>query len=174
MGVTRPIQLGLLLSLLSACGSTQYKPIKSPRVSVTSDGFVRDGVTYPAGLGGGLVEAVHGNPSAEEDARKAKGLLIGSVVCLGGAVVSMGTGFGLVVAGTKTDESTGKVSSTPVATVGGILLLGSLALDVVGLILAHRANARAHDAINIYNDGVELQRPSSPPPAVGPRAELAR
>jgi hypothetical protein len=173
MGLARPLLLGLLLSMLSGCGSTQYKPIKSPRVSYTSDGFVRDGVTYPEGLGGGLVQAVQGNPRAEAEARSARSLTIASVVCMGGAVVALGTGIGLMAVGSRRDEMTGEPSSQTTVDVGGVVALGALALDVAALLLVSRANARAHDAINIYNDGVELQR-TSPKPLVGPRAELPR
>src|SRR6188474_2640546 len=97
----------IALPVTAACGKTSYTPAKSPRVSVTSDGFVRDGMTYPTGLGGGLVDALHDSPRAQSEARTARSFAIGGFVCSIGGLTLEGVGLGMMVAGSERDDATG-------------------------------------------------------------------
>lgn len=67
------------VSLLLGCGRTAYQPAKSARVAATSDGYVRDGIVYPAGFGGGLVEALHVSPPRRSRRVEAEATTLGKV-----------------------------------------------------------------------------------------------
>jgi hypothetical protein len=152
------LTLGMLAVVMSSgfgCASPTYAPAKGPRISITSDGLVRDGVKHRVGWGGGVVKAVRGNPRAEREASAARDLITGGHVCtFAGIALEIG-GLSMMLTGTKEDEMTGKRTATTTGKVGSGIFLGGLGVWVLGTVLLNNGNARALDAINIYNDRVD-------------------
>ena len=154
-----------LVFALAAC-SSGYRPRAPGRVAVILDSgapaYVRDGEVHKHGLmGGGLLWAVRGNPEAERAAheyrsRISTGLLVG----LGGLACSLvSVGF-MVNSLTESDDDT--------AATAGLVAAGCSVLTFGGLIYTATAEPYRWDAINIYNDGVNLApvpvpMPSGPP-----------
>jgi hypothetical protein len=147
------------LMMLVGCGKTAYQPAKSSRVAATSKGYVRDGITYPHGLGGGLVEALHDSPRAQVEARKARGFMVAGFLCAGGGLALEALGVGMMVAGSERDEATGRGQLNTLGTVGAGIALGGIVTALVGAALATHAAAHATDAVNIHNDSVEATPP---------------
>lgn len=160
------------LSTLQGCSSS-YQPARSPRIVIVMKGgapsFVKDGTSYGSPLfGSGLVDAVHGNPRAESEAR------VGRNLAIGGFVFDM-VGFGSEIAGLAAvrPDTQGNPHNNDVP-VG--LLLGGLASLTVGTVLFLTAPPHIYDAVNIYNDGLDAQVPilvplppsTLPPPALTP------
>jgi hypothetical protein len=153
------------LLLQAACASTSYTPRGDGRiVTVLVDGgmvLMKDGQRLPSGSDG-IMQAVAGNPAAEEHARSyAQGLhlaiaedLIGLGVLIAGAVVAA-----------PRQDSMG--NDLPVSrdryVAGTALFFGGLGALIVSGFQAAAAQAHYLDAINIYNDGVPL-RLAPPPP----------
>ncbi len=116
--------------------------------------FVRDGQRYSGfTLGGGLLDAVHGNPRAEDEARTARNLEIGGWVFLVGGVGTLAGGIAVAGDGTHQHDSL----------VGG-LFLTSIALDLVSLGFSLSAIPHVYDGMNLYNDDVD--RALAPPQLV--------
>jgi hypothetical protein len=144
---------GLLMLSVTGC-STSYRPADSPRISTALSGgsptFFRDGKEYPGGLFfGGVEDAVHGNPRAEDEARTAHRLMVG------GFVVGL-VGDGTAVAGAV-------LASTPQRQDVGLgLALGGLTVAIVGLVLMANAPPHMYDAINIYNDSIGADGTAAP------------
>jgi hypothetical protein len=146
--------------------------------------YVRDGRVYEGGVfGGDIVEAVRGNPEAEEHAHAYKNGMIGGFVAVLGGGVSMGAGIAFLALGTA-NHSLGSGGSTE-QTTGGLLFAGGLGAYITGLVLMLNAQPRMWDAINVYNDGLPMwapppygyppppgyvypAAPSAPPPPVPP------
>jgi len=148
----------LVASLVMAsigCGQTSYTPARSPRVSITSNGFVRDGATYSS-----LTDAVNGNARAEQEASLAESFAIGGVVCSFVGDATAGFGLGLELVGSQQGPDH-QPRHPAMATTGVGLALGGLALAVVGITLLTHASAHQRDAVNIYNDGAS----ATPAPA---------
>ncbi|HEX4341340.1 MAG TPA: hypothetical protein VH062_35775 [Polyangiaceae bacterium] len=156
--------LGVVLAVsLVGCGATSYEPANSPRISLvrTDEGlaYVRDGRHFSTGVfGGGLVDAVTGNPQAESEARTAHSLTVGGFVCSLSALATVGAGVGLIATGHSTDTQT---------QVGIGLVAASLIPDIIASVLYANASGHSLDAINIYNDGV-LRPPGAVPPMTAP------
>lgn len=134
-------------------------PQRSPRVQLIerhgAPVFVRDGNVYEGGaFGGGLEDAVRGNPQAEEHARAYRHGMVGGLVA-----TLLGTGLMVGSLATLPRESDREDRSTP--TVPLTLFAAGLASYVTGSILLLNAQPHMWDAINIYNDGL--------PPPYGPR-----
>lgn len=146
----------VLLPSVLAC-SSMYEPARSPRITtVVVDGtptFVKDGKRYGgAAFATGLVDAVQGNPRAEEEARAGRNYAIaGFVLDLTGVAAETG---GLVVIG----ENDRHLNT------GLGLLVGGLACVAIGSGLLLSAPPHIYDAVNIYNDGVD-RAGGSPIPA---------
>jgi len=165
---TRWMTGALAIGAVAACcgGCTTYPPQSAPRVAEASDGYHRGAELIPHGfLDSGLVDAVNGNPQAEDHARKYRGLQIG------GFVLDV-AGLGLVGGG---------VSQTFNADTQGLglgLVAGGCVLVLVGVVLQAAAGPAKLDALNIYNDGAlgltrELPKPPempavAPPPPTPP------
>ncbi len=157
--------------------ATSYAPRPGPRVAMVIRGgnpaFVRDGKTYEGGVfGGGLVEAVHGNPEAEAHARAYRNLNIGGVCALLGGGVSAISGI-VLTAGA--DHRDGTHDSTQRAA-GEALLIGGLAAYITGFVLILNAPPHVFDAVNVFNDGLPseaFQRPLVTP-AYGPTRAAVR
>ncbi|HEX3594572.1 MAG TPA: hypothetical protein VHU80_05710 [Polyangiaceae bacterium] len=155
--------VAIAAALLAAACSSTYRPAASPRIAIgVEDGnltYYKNGTAYPAGtFGGGLVEAVHGNARAEDEARAARGLVIGGYACAFGALGATGAGIALTATSSSVHDTR--------AEVGVGLLITGLAIDVVSAVLLVKAPPHAFDAIAIYNDGIEpAPAPAAPSPA---------
>jgi hypothetical protein len=126
--------------------------------------YVRDGKKYEGGLfGGDLVEAVRGNPQAEDYARAYKrGLTTGLVMTLLGAAVAVA---GIVAVSSDLGQHAPGQSIPPT---GFIVAGGGLLVELIGDIIELNAMPHLYDAINVYNDGLDS------PPSVAPRAGAPR
>lgn len=152
-----------LIALATAC-SSGYVPRRPGTVAVVlEDGaptYVRDGHRYPHGfLGGGLEEAVAGNPAAEQAAReyhdRQRNGLLGMLAA--GLCVGVATGVAVSEA-----VSAGPSSGEHVPPAMWVAVGCSLAM-IVAPIYILSAEPYRWDAINIYNDGTPAQLPLGPP-----------
>lgn len=161
------ISAALALCFASGCASS-YVPRPGPRVSLVMDGgnyaYVRDGKKYEGGLfGGDIVEAVRGNPQAEDYARAYKrGLTTGLIMTFLGAAVAVA---GILVVSSDVGQRPTGQSIPPT---GFIVAGGGLLVELIGGIIELNAMPHLHDAINVYNDGLDA------PPSVAPRAGTLR
>jgi len=150
----------LVITLLGC--SSNYMPLSRGRVAVTMRGgkqvYVRDGQMYEHGLlGGGLQEAVAGNPAAEAAAgeyrsRMKTGLLtmlLGTAGMIGGTVYA------------STSLVRNESSDLDLQLALGAMLAGTV-LMLVGSGYLASAEPYRWDAINIFNDG-GTEMPSGPP-----------
>ena len=162
----RLLSVTVAFALFSGACSSSYQPARSPRIAVTQEGgtptLVRDGQTFSVGLfGGGLEDAVQGNPAAEEHASAYKTLSIAGwsfyVAGLGSSVAGI-----YVLAANRAGDSNNN------ETAGTVLALGGVAALVTSLVLLANAPPHLWDAVNIYNDGVDasLAYPPQPPPGL--------
>jgi hypothetical protein len=154
--------LGLLAALLAAGCSSSYRPAVGPRIATGLKGgtvtFYKEGKEYPIGVfGAGVVDVVRGNRRAEEEARTARGLIIGGTVCTLSGLATVGAG--IAVTATASDQHDTQ------ANVGLGLILGGLVVETVGLVLDLNASPHVYDAVAIYNDGL-------PPIQYPPRATV--
>jgi len=136
---------------LVAC-SSQYMPRTPNHVGVMLQNgkpvYVRDGRTFDPGLGGGLVEAVQGDPRAvaaaeEFRSRQVDGL---TTMLLGTAGFVGGLAWGTALAASDQTRP-GSSFTVPVA-----LLVGGLVAMLAGTFYLASAQPYQWDAINIYND----------------------
>jgi hypothetical protein len=154
-----PIASLLSLSLLGCASS--YQPANSPRIAAKLDGgvvLVRDGYEYPVGMfGSGAMDAVRGNPVAEEHARA---LQNNSIV--GWSLYGVGLGATVAGLGMANDAEPQENREATGAALG---LAGVGAVIAGALFLVH-GNTHLWDAVNAYNDGVDarLRRQWYPPP----------
>jgi hypothetical protein len=137
--------------------SSHYMPRTRGRIAVTmmdlKPVYVRDGRVYEHGvLGGGLADAVAGNPAAEAAANEyhdhmRDGLIemfVGMGAMLGGA------GYAAADAATHPNTSNRSVPVTPL-----IVALAGCALMIYGSTDLISAEPYRWDAINIFNDDAE-------------------
>lgn len=122
--------------------------------------LVRDGQAYSVGFfGGGVEDAVQGNPVAEEHASTFKTLMIaGWALYIGG----VGSGIGGVALLSSAHNDSGNEAA------GTALALGGVAAVIAGGVLFANAQPRIFDAVNAYNDGIDaaLAYPMLPPPGL--------
>ncbi len=158
--------LGVLWALPVVVGCTSsYEPARSPRIATIVDGgqptFVKDGVRFGSPVWGtGLVDAVQGHPQAEHHARVGRNLIVGGFVV---SLVGLGTEVGGLVVAANSDAATAPDSQMGVAT--ALVISGAVVL-IAGSVLVLSGQPHVYDAINIYNDSLDV-----PPSAVplGPR-----
>jgi hypothetical protein len=156
------VAAALVAAVLSAC-STNYVPHTPGRLFVTMDSgkwsYVRDGQRYDHGmLGGGLEDAVRGNPQAEAAAaeytsRLRTGLLftiLGTLGMVGGLTGAVATAVDEEGNDSRTQQLLG-------------LTVISMAVMFGGAMYAASAEPYRWDAINMFND-----QPPPPPPGYGP------
>jgi hypothetical protein len=125
--------------------------------------LVRDGRGYPVGMfGGGVADAVRGNPLAEYYAGAYAGRLTTGWALYGGGLLATVGGVALLVDANKGSEDTGQ------AQLGGVALATGLGALVAGAVVLVTAQPYLYDAINAYNDGVDLRRWTPPHPPVQP------
>jgi hypothetical protein len=159
--------IGLLgLVLMQGCSSS-YEPARSPRIETVIEGgqptFVKDGVHFGSPVWGtGLVDAVQGQPQAEHHARVGRNLIVGGFVL---DLFGLGSEIGAVAVAAHEDKEHG--DELPSGLVVG-LVVGGVAAALAGSVMMIAGQPHVYDAINIYNDSVEV-RPSAP--ALGPRVQ---
>jgi hypothetical protein len=152
--MSRSLVVAALLAA-SAC-STSYVPRTPGRVFVTMDGgtfaYVRDGQRHAHGFfGGGLADAVRGNPQAEAAANEYSDRL------RNGFLASM---LGIVCSGIATGYAIDRAYNDDGGESGLLVATGCLVLSMGGLFYMASGEPYRWDAINIFND--------SPPPMVVP------
>jgi hypothetical protein len=153
-----------LVSQLLAC-SSDYMPRRPNHVAVVIQSgkpvYVRDGRTFEPGLGGGLVDAVQGNPTAVVAAEEFRSRQITGLVAtlLGAAATVGGTAWGGAVAASDRPNSQ---LAVPLS-----LAVAGLVAMLVGTCYLATAQPYQWDAINIYNDGA-VSPPSFGPPGPPP------
>jgi hypothetical protein len=151
-----------VVSLASLVGcSSHYIPHSRGRVAMIMQGgapaYVRDGEVHPHGFfGGGLQEAVRGNPGAEADAAEYHDRMRDGFVAaiLGSICLPVSVGY---LAATSIDEQPNQTNQT--IAVGAAL--GCTALMFGGLFYSVSAEPYRWDAINRFND-------TEPQPVQGP------
>lgn len=160
-----PASLAAAALLLStAACSTHYVPQARGRLAVVMDpsmGLYKDGKTYRPGLfGGDIDEAVAGNPRAEDEATAYQNDQTVGTACTFIGLASVVAGVTVLGADFPTSNQTNGLPPS----LG--LMLGGLALDLIGLGFSLAAQGHLWDAVNIYNDGVsDGPRPPAPHPA---------
>ena len=160
----------VVLSLLVGQGcSSSYEPARSPRIVTVVEGgtptFVKNGERVGStAFGGGLADAVRGNREAEHHAR------IGRNLTIGGLVLDV-AGLGAMVGGVVLVSQDSLSSSNDHSTAGSALLVGGAVAALAGGIMMICGQPHIYDAVNIYNDGLELAPTPAPP---GPRAQYVR
>jgi hypothetical protein len=153
---TRARRVLALLALGPLGCTTSYEPAKSPRIAIVDDGttFLKDGQRYDGGSG--LIEAVAGNPQAEEMARTAyRNQVAGTVLYVAGFPIVIG---GPIVGAALDDEKTGK-------TVALASLGTGIAVWITSIVFLSHVQPQRLDAINIYNDSVSPEPPRGAPEA---------
>ena len=158
------IASSLAVALVAGCSST-YVPRRHQSLRLVIEAgvpsVVKNGRLYPVGLlGGGLVDATEDNPRAVEHAEAFhSGMTWGVVGYVAGLVGIVASPVALEAARNDNDR---------VALFGG-LLLGGLAVSMLGVASMVSAQPRMYDAINVYNDDILFGPPpaaeSLPPPA---------
>ena len=149
------------LASLAAC-SSHYIPRSRGRVAMIMQGgapaYVRDGEVYPHGFfGGGLQDAVRGNPGAEADAAEYHDRMRDGFIAaiLGSVCLPVSVGY---LAATEVDEGSHNDNSAAFAAGAAI---GCTALIFGGLFYSVSAEPYRWDAINRFND-------TEPQPVQGP------
>jgi hypothetical protein len=163
-----PVAIYAAFSL--GCG-TSYSPREPGRINfvlnVAGDEVLeKNGKTYRfGGFSGDLVEAVSGNPAAEEHARRhvelqrrASGLAIATGVVLGVALVCFVGGAAEPAGGTKPETSAPRYGTT-LLLVSGLATLVAAGTLTASVSSALSSEGHLYDAVNIYNDAVGRQSP---------------
>lgn len=154
------------LMLSSACNAT-YQPRPSRMLKWTmiegSPAVVRKGRTFPVnGFGQGLIEAVADNPRALEHAvAHREGTIWGLITALGGAALMFASPALLLTSDDDgmREPSSGSVSLAVGGAVTGMVFYG------FGLAMIASAQPRMYDAVNVYNDDLEVELPPLAYPA---------
>jgi hypothetical protein len=148
------------LASLAAC-SSHYIPRSRGRVAMIMQGgapaYVRDGEVHPHGFfGGGLQEAVRGNPGAEADAAEYHDRMRDGFIAaiLGSVCLPVSVGY---LAATSIEQKPD--DGTTMIGVGAAI--GCTALMFGGLFYSVSAEPYRWDAINRFND-------TEPQPVQGP------
>lgn len=156
----RAVLTATALSLANAgCFSSPRPPPPSPRIAEISDHgrlkFVRDGKVIDGGMfGGGLVEAVRGNPDAEQSARTyARRNAAGRSIMTVSAAVALTA----ILAFYDSDSDSWSI----LAPAGNVIVGCSIVGFWSGLVLYRNAQTYRYDAINIYNSSVDTSAPSA-------------
>lgn len=153
-----------------ACASTSYQPRPDGRIATAlQDGsqvLAKDGEVYPYGADG-LLQAVAGNPAAEEHARN---YVSDMHIALAEELIGLGALItGVIVAAPRQDASGNNLPvSSERQTAGGILGIAGLVAMIVASVQIGSAQAHFMDAVNIYNDGV----PPRLPPGYQPQSPV--
>jgi hypothetical protein len=139
----------VLVIALAAC-STSYVPRARGHVALTMQNgqyvYTRDGQSFPQGVfGGGLADAVRGNPAALEAAETYHSrMMVGFITMMLGLAADVG-GTLYTVNGAGNNSQNERI--------GVATLFGGLALMLAGAGVMGSGEPYRWDAINIYNDG---------------------
>ncbi len=150
--------LALTAVLTATACSTNYVPRTPGRLFVTMDSgkpsYVRDGQRYDHGiLGGGLQDAVRGNPQAEAAAAEYRSRMSNGLLVMVVGAVCTGVAIGSAIADESGDYDPGADRRVETKL---LVATGCLGLMLGGSLYAISAEPYRWDAINIFND--------SPPP----------
>lgn len=161
-GILAPVVLAVVSSM--GCGTT-YLPREPNRIHVVLNAggqevFEKDGKTYDVrGFSAGLLEAVQGNPAAEEHARTyvrrqriANGLTIVAATALVIGYVSLAFLVGPYDSTTEGSGPDPHARKVLMITMSSALALG-LASMTGSAIASQPLEGHLYDAVNIYNDG---------------------
>jgi len=162
-------------AMTTGCFSTSHQPRDHRKVYMTMQdgmrGYARGGQFHSEmGFGGGLVDAVQGNPRAAEAADTFRDrMILGFLGLVGGAVCLPVVGTYAVV-----QDSDGREVSNSLPWIA----LGCTAAMIIGAFSMASAMPYQFDAINIYNDDVDAatyQQQWTPPrfPQPAPIAPVA-
>src|SRR5690349_1363664 len=159
-------RLALTLLVLAACSSS-YTPRSQRRLSLVMSGgqlaAVKDGREVDLGLfGGGLEEAVRGVPQAEEAAATFHSRMVGGFLGGMAGFVCSSIAFGAAAEADLNDEDPDTELAVGLTCLGGAF---------VAFMVMASGPAYMYDAVNIYNDAVELA-PSPAPIPYAPRAPV--
>jgi hypothetical protein len=157
---------------LAACSSAYYPQARNHVAMTMQDGklvYVRDGRPYPHGmLGGGLVDAVQGNPAAVAAATEYHShLKTGVIATIVGAVAAVAGSTYIGIRAADSSNGTGLSSSD--AAIGVTAMLGGLVIMMVGTGYLAGAEPYRWDAINLFNDAADM--PQGGPPGYAPQAK---
>ena len=138
----------LTISMISTLGcATSYAPREPGRVSIVGPDLVKDGKHFSIGLlSSEPVDAVSGNPAAEEEARRhvRRKRAAGVLYLLGGGSLA-----GSIALRTGSGEDPARNAAAL-----GLLFVAVPAFLVSSLIVFNSARGYLDNAVNIYNDGV--------------------
>jgi hypothetical protein len=169
MHLTSRAALVLLLAPLAGCANV-YAARPNPRLELVGEGLLaKDGRLYPLGwTGGGLSDAVQGNPRAEAEASSFE-----SERTAGKVFEFLGFGAGLAsIALFSYAESTPNMTLQQAQTLNEVdvaVFIGGVLASYVGGKFNSDANQHMFNAINLYNDGIggggpPGRFPNYPPP----------
>ena len=149
---------------LVACTSA-YQPRRTSHVAMVMEAgrfqLDRNGQRYDLGLfGGDLEEAVAPHAAAMDHAATYRHQLLGGFALSVAAAVPLGVGLGM----TLDQNARGTESWT-----GPSQLVGAVVAYVVGLSLVTGAQTHLYDAINEYNDWVNVGMPADATVGTDPR-----
>jgi hypothetical protein len=163
--------LTAVVALLAGACSSSYTPHARGHVGIMMRGgaqvYVRDDRTYSAGLlGGGLADAVAGDPQAVAAANEfSSRLKTGLLVTLGGLACSV-VSAGLAASKINNDPyDEGTNNDVPPEL---WVSLGCLVVSMGGLGYMITAEPYRWDAINIFNDNADARTPAYPATPAGP------
>jgi len=149
MRVVATVIMACLLGV--GCGTT-LPPPRSPRITVNSEGYYRDGRTFLDKYGSGdRADLVSGNPKAEALMRSSDYARWGS--------------YGALVLGVVGSLGSVSIPNKRLAITGGQLSL--VAMLVFAGIFSSSSQGYLQDAINVYNDDVFQRERVCEPPNTG-------
>jgi hypothetical protein len=164
MAVQRIFTPVMISAIVSMGCATSYSPQEPGRIYFLTSAkgdlvFGKDGKTRNAEwTSKDILEAVSGNPAAEEHARTfvrrqrtagTLAILAGVGILLGLTVLAVSAGE---PSGSGTDDHVDTARSMQIA--ASSILLGSLVSFASALTVGATSESHLYDAINIYNDGV--------------------
>jgi hypothetical protein len=166
MPIQRILTPVLISAIVSMGCATSYTPQEPGRIYFLTSGkgdlvFGKDGKTYRTEwTSSDILEAVSGNPAAEEHARTfvSRQRTAGVMVILAG--VGLIVGYTLLYAGITGDPD--RIDRRTTAIAGVSTLLGSFASFIGGLTVGVTSEGHLYDAINIYNDDVSRRQTRLP------------
>jgi hypothetical protein len=159
---THVVALLLVTPTTTGCAATSsYVPHPDARVALVQErgsyAYFRDGKKYEGGpFGGDIVEAVDGNPQAEEYARQYKaGITTGQTLTWGGLLTALA---GLTVVSVDLAQNPHQDSMSSTSTVGFVVAGVGLIAELIGVTVTVNARPHLFDAVNAFNDGLDSQR----------------
>ena len=144
----RALSAFLTVAMISTLGcAASYTPREPGRISFLGTELVKDGKHFGIGLiSSEPVEAVAGNPAAEEAVRRhVRRKRIAGILYL----LSVGSLGGAIAIHPGSNENVDRTAAGM-----GLLFVAAPAFLIASLIVFNSAQGPLYDAVNIYNDGV--------------------